>query len=116
MGIHKTRGPYFHCMKKIGMLTIGQTPRDDLIPGLLDILGPGYEIVEAGALDGHTLEDVRGIDLDPDHYILVTRMRDGTEVKGHIEYYDTHMIKVTRPEGPHFFVRKEDIRYIVESE
>ncbi len=80
-GIHKTRGPYFPSMKKIGMLTIGQTPRDDLIPGLLDILGPGYEIVEAGALDGHTVEDVRGIDLDPDHYILVTRMRDGTEVK-----------------------------------
>ena len=68
-------------MKKIGMLTIGQTPRDDLIPGLLDILGPGYEIVEAGALDDLTLEEVRGIDLDPDHYILVSRMRDGTEVK-----------------------------------
>jgi len=68
-------------MKKIGMLTIGQTPRDDLIPGLLDILGPGYEIVEAGALDDLSLEDVQGIDLDPDHYILVSRMRDGTEVK-----------------------------------
>jgi len=47
---------------------------------------------------------------------LVVHLRDGTEVKGHIEYYDTHMIKVTRPEGPHFFVRKEDIRYIVESD
>lgn len=68
-------------MKKIGMLTIGQTPRDDLIPGLMEILGPGYEIVEAGALDDLSLEDVQGIDLDPDHYILVSRMRDGTEVK-----------------------------------
>ncbi|MBT7186398.1 hypothetical protein HN911_03595, partial [Candidatus Bathyarchaeota archaeon] len=58
-------------MKKIGMLTIGQTPRDDLIPGLMDILGPEYEIVEAGALDDHTLEDVNKIDLNPDHYILV---------------------------------------------
>ena len=68
-------------MKKIGMLTIGQTPRDDLIPGLLDILGPSYEIIEAGALDDHTIEQVNAIDLNPDHYVLVTRMRDGTEVK-----------------------------------
>jgi protein AroM len=68
------------------MLTIGQTPRDDLIPGLMEILGPGYEIVEAGALDDHTMEDVMGIDLDPDHYILVSRMRDGTEVKITKEY------------------------------
>ncbi|MFA9437302.1 MAG: AroM family protein [Candidatus Bathyarchaeota archaeon] len=68
-------------MKKIGMLTIGQTPRNDLIPGLMDILGPGYEVVEAGALDDLTMDDVNRIDLNPDHYILVSRMRDGTEIK-----------------------------------
>lgn len=68
-------------MKKIGMLTIGQTPRDDLIPGLMEILGPGFEIVEAGALDDHTMDDVERIDLNPEHYILVSRMRDGTEIK-----------------------------------
>jgi len=63
------------------MLTIGQTPRNDLIPGLMDILGPGYEVVEAGALDDLTMDDVNRIDLNPDHYILVSRMRDGTEIK-----------------------------------
>ena len=68
-------------MKKIGNLRIGQTPRDDLVHGLLNILGPGYEIIEAGALDDNTIEQVNEIDLNPDHYILVTRMRDGTEVK-----------------------------------
>jgi protein AroM len=68
-------------MKKIGMLTIGQSPRNDIIPGLLEILGEGYEIVEAGALDDHTLEDIEKIDLNPEHYILVSRMRDGTEIK-----------------------------------
>jgi len=47
---------------------------------------------------------------------LVVHLLDGTEVRGHIEYYDTNMIKITRPEGPHFFVRKSDIRYIVEAE
>ncbi len=68
-------------MKKIGMLTIGQSPRGDIIPGLLEILGEGYEIIEAGALDDHTLDDVNKIDLNPEHYILVSRMRDGTEIK-----------------------------------
>ncbi|MCW4050951.1 MAG: AroM family protein [Candidatus Bathyarchaeota archaeon] len=68
-------------MKKIGMLTIGQSPRDDLIPGLMEILGDGYEIVEAGALDDHIMEDIEKIELNPEHYILVSRMRDGTEIK-----------------------------------
>ena len=81
MGSHKTPRHQFSPMKKIGMLTIGQTPRDDLIPGFMDILGPGYEVVEAGALDDQSMDDVNGIDLNPDHYILVSRMRDGTEIK-----------------------------------
>lgn len=38
-------------MKKIGNLRIGQTPRPDLLEGLLNILGPGYEVIEAGGLD-----------------------------------------------------------------
>jgi protein AroM len=68
-------------MKKIGNLRIGQTPRPDLTEGLLDILGQGYEIIEAGGLDDLKIEDVNEIDLNPDHYILVTKMRDGTDVK-----------------------------------
>jgi protein AroM len=68
-------------MKKIGMLTIGQSPRDDILPGLMEILGKGVEIVEAGALDGKTMEDVKKIPLKTEDYILVSRMRDGTEIK-----------------------------------
>ena len=68
-------------MKKIGNLRIGQTPRPDLTEGLLEILGPGYEIIEAGGLDDHTIDQVNEIDLNPDHYILVTKMRDGTDIK-----------------------------------
>ncbi len=68
-------------MTKIGMLTIGQTPRVDLLPTLFEILGDEHEIVEAGALDGLSLEDVNGIEILPDDYVLVSRMRDGTEVK-----------------------------------
>ncbi len=68
-------------MKQIGMLTIGQSPRDDLIPGLMEILGEEFEIIQAGALDDLTYEEIQEIDLDPEHYILVSRMRDGREIK-----------------------------------
>lgn len=68
-------------MKKIGIVTIGQSPRTDIIPDVKRILGEGYEIVEAGALDDYTLEEIRQRQFDPKKGLLVTRMRDGTEVK-----------------------------------
>jgi protein AroM len=68
-------------VKQIGMLTIGQSPRDDLIPSLMEILGEDYEIIEAGALDDLTIDDVNNIDLNPEHFILVSRMRNGKEIK-----------------------------------
>ena len=37
----------------------------------------------------------------------------GETVHGVIEYYDREMIKVTRPEGPNLFIRKQEIRYII---
>lgn len=66
---------------KVGTLTIGQSPRVDVIPGIRDVLGPEVEIIEKGALDGLNLEEVRRFSPGPDDYILVTQMRDGTEVK-----------------------------------
>jgi protein AroM len=68
-------------MKHIGMLTIGQSPRDDLIPGLQNILGKDYQIVEAGALDDLNIADINKIVPDPKDYILVSRMRNGKEIK-----------------------------------
>ena len=68
-------------MAKIGMLTIGQSPREDLLPILKPILGEGVEVLEAGALDGLTKKDVEAIQVSSDDYILVTRLRDGSEVK-----------------------------------
>ena len=48
-------------MKKIGAITVGQTPRTDLIPEIAPILGDSIEIIQMGG-DGRT--DKRG---DPDH-------------------------------------------------
>jgi len=68
-------------MKKIGMLTIGQTPRTDVLPPLMEIMGPGYEFVEAGALDGLTKRQVDRLGIRDDDYVLATRLSDGEEVK-----------------------------------
>jgi protein AroM len=66
--------------KKIGMITIGQSPRVDIIPEMRVILGPDTEILEAGALDGLSLEEVKTFYAKKGDYILCTRMIDGTEV------------------------------------
>jgi protein AroM len=66
--------------KRIGMITIGQSPRVDIVPEMSEILGPEVEIVEAGALDGLTLEEVKKFYPKRGDYILCTRMSDGTEV------------------------------------
>ena len=66
---------------KIGVVTIGQSPRPDVIGEMERILGKGYELLEKGALDDFTLEDVQKIKIEEGQGVLVTRMRDGTEIK-----------------------------------
>ncbi len=80
-------------MTKIGMLTIGQSPRDDIIPPLKEILGPDHETLEAGALDDMTREEIDGIVFRPDDYLLVSRLRDGAEVKIHKRFILSHLQK-----------------------
>jgi protein AroM len=67
-------------LEKMGMITIGQSPRIDIVPEMKEILGTDVEILEAGALDGLTLEEVKKFYPKGRDYILCTRMSDGTEV------------------------------------
>jgi len=46
-------------MSRLGAVTIGQSPRTDIIPDLRTVLGAEVEIVEAGALDGLSPEEIR---------------------------------------------------------
>lgn len=64
----------------VGAITIGQSPRDDVIPEIQRVLGPEVEILECGALDGMSREEVRGLTPDPGDPVLVSRTRDGAEI------------------------------------
>ncbi len=68
-------------MSKIGTITIGQSPRTDILPEFEAALGRSYELLHRGALDGLDREAVARLAPAAGDYILVTRMRDGTEVK-----------------------------------
>src|SRR5207237_2075510 len=64
---------------RIGMVTIGQAPRADVVPDMAALL-PGVEIVEAGALDGLDRTAIASLAPEGDDEILVTRLADGSAV------------------------------------
>ena len=74
-------GEVMHTKRILGTVTIGQSPRHDLIPEMIPFLGDDVHVIEAGALDGMTLDEVRKLSPEPGDYVLITRMRDGTQVK-----------------------------------
>ena len=67
-------------MTKVGLITVGQAPRSDVVPDMAAILGGDVEIAEAGALDGLTLPLIASLAPEGDDEILVTRLADGSSV------------------------------------
>ncbi len=67
--------------RKIGTITIGQSPRTDMMPEIQAILGQEIEIIEAGALDDLTREQIASMAPKQGDYVLVTRLRDGSSVQ-----------------------------------
>ena len=66
--------------QRIGMATIGQSPRDDVVPAMRQFLPLGLEIVERGALDGLSYEETRPYWADHGAPGIVTKLRDGSSV------------------------------------
>ncbi len=64
----------------LGLVTIGQSPRDDIMPQMLPLLPAGLDIRQVGALDGLTREQIAGLAPGPADYVLHTRLRDGSAV------------------------------------
>jgi protein AroM len=68
-------------MKKIGFATIGQTPRSDLVPYLLERIQGQVEVLEAGVLDGLAPDEMAALDKGGAGLHMVTRLRDGGSVR-----------------------------------
>lgn len=68
-------------VRKIGLITIGQSPRTDVVPEIREILGQDAQILEAGALDGLSMEEIKGLVPEEScENVLVSRLRDGSWV------------------------------------
>ena len=64
----------------VGLITIGQSPRVDVVPDMAELIGPGVEIREAGALDGLGRPQIDALAPGPGDDIFVTRLADGAPV------------------------------------
>jgi protein AroM len=67
-------------MTRVGLITVGQAPRSDVVPDMVEILGTDIDVVQAGALDGLSRERIAMLAPEGDDEILVTRMADGSAV------------------------------------
>jgi protein AroM len=66
---------------RLGAVTIGQSPRTDIVPDLRTVLGDEVEIVEAGALDGLSAPEITRLAPADGDEVLVTRLRNGTATR-----------------------------------
>lgn len=65
--------------RRLGVITIGQSPRADLTPDLQRWL-PGVQLVERGALDDLDTDQIAALAPRKGERILITRLRDGSSV------------------------------------
>jgi protein AroM len=67
-------------LPRVAFVTIGQSPRSDVLPDIIKETRTQFEATERGALDGLTDEAIAGLAPRPGEERLVTRLRDGREV------------------------------------
>jgi len=67
-------------MPTIGFTTIGESPRDDIVPGMLEILPVGTVDVQRGCLDGLTRAEIDGLAPEPGEVGIITLLKSGDSV------------------------------------
>ena len=79
-------------MHAVGLVTIGQSPRVDVVPEMAAVMGPGIHVHEAGVLDGLGRGEIAALAPTGGDEILVTRLADGSpvflgkqKIVGHVE-------------------------------
>jgi len=65
---------------KVGIVGVGQSPRNDIMPGMKEILGKNIEVIEKGALDGLSLRMIQSLYPREGMTIICTRLSNGTQV------------------------------------
>lgn len=66
--------------KRVGFLTIGQSPRDDIMDEMKPLLAPHIDVVEYGLLDDLSPEEIGSLSPRKQELPLVSRLRDGSQV------------------------------------
>ena len=66
-------------MQQVGLITIGQSPREDIIASMFSPSAQPH-LMEHGALDDLSLDEILKLQPEPNELPLVSRLRDGTEV------------------------------------
>ncbi len=66
---------------KVGLLTIGQSPREDVVPEMNPFFLPQIQILEKGLLDDLSPEEIRRLKPKTGEIPLVTRLRKGSSVQ-----------------------------------
>lgn len=61
------------------LVTIGQSPRDDLVPELLSITGYNFSYTEIGLLDSLSPLEIREMKPHKDDRVLVSKLRNGKQ-------------------------------------
>jgi protein AroM len=69
--------PFMH---KVGFLTIGQSPREDIMVEMRPLLMPSIEVVEYGLLDDLNPGEIDALAPHEQETHLVSRLRNGTQV------------------------------------
>ena len=68
-------------MIKIGAITVGQSPRTDLMPDMETIFMDSIEVIQMGGLDGLSRKEIEAMTpAGPEDHVLVSRLRDGSSV------------------------------------
>ncbi len=68
-------------MKKIGFITIGEAPRRDIMKDIEPLLSDQLEILQAGALDNLTMEQIKELAPDKGDTVLVSSLQNGISVE-----------------------------------
>ena len=66
---------------RIGVLTIGQSPRKDIMTDIMPLFLPHIKIVEGGLLDNLSPEEIQDLKPGITETPLITRLRDGSQVQ-----------------------------------